>query len=98
VDERLREDQSAGERLREDRSAGERLREDQSAGERLREDQSAGERLREDRRAGEIHWSSGHDWPTYDIEHRFTRIILSARDMVVEDPDAERRRAWARLY
>jgi carboxylesterase type B len=84
--------------LREDRSAGERLREDRSAGERLREDRSAGERLREDRRAGEIHWSSGHDWPTYDIEHRFTRIILSARDMVVEDPDAERRRAWARLY
>ena len=59
---------------------------------------TANERLREDRRAGEIHWSSGHDWPTYDIEHRFTRIILSARDMVVEDPDAERRRAWARLY
>ena len=69
-----------------------------TANEGLREDQSAGERLREDRRAGEIHWSSGHDWPTYDIEHRFTRIILSARDMVVEDPDAERRRAWARLY
>ena len=64
----------------------------------LREDRRADERLREDRRAGEIHWSSGHDWPTYDIEHRFTRIILSARDMVVEDPDAERRRAWARLY
>jgi len=69
-----------------------------TANEGLREDRSAGERLREDRRAGEIHWSSGHDWPTYDIEHRFTRIILSARDMVVEDPDAERRRAWARLY
>ncbi|MDT5055682.1 MAG: para-nitrobenzyl esterase [Mycobacterium sp.] len=98
VDERVREDRRVDERLREDRSAGERLREDQSVGQRLREDRSADERLREDRRAGEIHWSSGHDWPTYDIEHRFTRIILSARDMVVEDPDAERRRAWARLY
>ena len=37
-------------------------------------------------------------WPIYDTEHRFTRIILSARDMVVEDPDAERRKAWAGLY
>ena len=64
----------------------------------LREDRPVDERVREVQSAGEIHWSSGHDWPTYDIEHRFTRIILSARDMVVEDPDAERRRAWARLY
>ena len=47
---------------------------------------------------GEILWSSGHDWPMYDTEHRFTRIILSARDMVVEDPDTERRKAWAGLY
>jgi carboxylesterase type B len=101
-DERLREDHRAGDgRLREDHRAGDgRLREDHRAGDgRLREDHRAGdERLREDQRAGEIHWSSGHDWPIYDIEHRFTRIILSARDMVVEDPDAERRRAWARLY
>jgi para-nitrobenzyl esterase len=34
----------------------------------------------------------------YDSEHRFTRIILSARDMVISDPDAERRKAWAGLY
>ena len=24
---------------------------------------------------GEIQWSSGQDWPIYDTEHRFTRII-----------------------
>lgn len=47
---------------------------------------------------GEIRWSSGHDWPVYDTEHRYTRIIMSARDDIVEDPDAERRRAWAGLY
>ncbi len=45
----------------------------------------------------EIHWSSGHDWPTYDTEHRFTRIIETARDTVVSDPDAQRRKAWAAL-
>ena len=56
------------------------------------------ERLREDHRPGQIAWSSGHDWPVYDTEHRFTRIIMSARDTVVEDPDAERRKAWADLY
>ena len=47
---------------------------------------------------GEIRWSNGHDWPIYDTEHRFTRIIMTARDMVVEDPDAERRKVWAALY
>jgi para-nitrobenzyl esterase len=46
---------------------------------------------------GEIHWSSGQDWPMYDVQRRMTRIILSARDTVVEDPDAERRKAWAGL-
>jgi para-nitrobenzyl esterase len=46
---------------------------------------------------GRIEWSSGHDWPIYETEHRFTRIIQSARDTVVEDPDAERRKAWAGL-
>jgi para-nitrobenzyl esterase len=46
---------------------------------------------------GEIQWSSGHDWPIYDTDRRFTRIIQSARDKVVEDPDAERRKAWAGL-
>jgi para-nitrobenzyl esterase len=47
---------------------------------------------------GEIRWSSGHDWPMYGTEDRFTRIIGSARDSVVSDPDAERRKAWAGLY
>ena len=47
---------------------------------------------------GEIQWSSGHDWPVYDTGRRFTRIIQSARDTVVEDPDAERRKAWAGRY
>jgi len=46
----------------------------------------------------EIRWSSGHDWPIYDTEKRATRIILSAHDSVVSDPDAERRKAWAGLY
>ena len=59
---------------------------------------TADERLREDQRAGEIRWSSGHDWPIYDTEHRFTRIIETARDTVVSDPDAQRRKAWAGLY
>ena len=35
---------------------------------------------------GEIEWSSGQDWPIYDTEHRFTRIILTARDTVVTIP------------
>lgn len=47
---------------------------------------------------GRIEWSSGHDWPVYDTEDRYTRIIMSARDHIVSDPDAERRRAWAGLY
>jgi para-nitrobenzyl esterase len=34
----------------------------------------------------------------YDTDDRFTRIIQSARDTVVSDPDAERRKAWAGLY
>jgi para-nitrobenzyl esterase len=48
--------------------------------------------------SGEIEWSSGQDWPTYDTERRLTRIILSARDKVVSDPDGGRRQAWAGLY
>ncbi len=47
--------------------------------------------------SGEIEWSNGHDWPVYDTEHRFTRIIMTARDTVVEDPGAERREVWAAL-
>ena len=34
----------------------------------------------------------------YDTERRLTRIILSARDKVVSDPDGGRRQAWAGLY
>jgi para-nitrobenzyl esterase len=45
-----------------------------------------------------IEWSSGQDWPMYDTERRLTRIILSARDKVVSDPDGGRREAWAGLY
>jgi para-nitrobenzyl esterase len=48
--------------------------------------------------SGEIHWSNGHDWPVYDTDDRYTRIILTARDMVVSDPDAERRKVWEGLY
>jgi para-nitrobenzyl esterase len=47
--------------------------------------------------SGEISWSNHHDWPTYDTTRRCTRIIETARDTVVEDPDAERRTAWAGL-
>jgi para-nitrobenzyl esterase len=47
---------------------------------------------------GEIEWSSGHDWPMYDVEQRLTRIIQSARDTVVADPDAARREAWTGFY
>lgn len=47
---------------------------------------------------GVIRWSTGHDWPVYDTADRYTRIIQSARDTVVADPDAERRQAWAGLY
>lgn len=38
------------------------------------------------------------DWPEYDTATRTTRIILTARDVVADDPDAERRTAWAGLY
>jgi para-nitrobenzyl esterase len=47
--------------------------------------------------SGEIRWSTGHDWPVYDTAQRLTRIIMSARDVVVADPDAARRRVWAEL-
>ncbi|HZA10310.1 MAG TPA: carboxylesterase/lipase family protein [Mycobacterium sp.] len=48
--------------------------------------------------SGEIHWSNGHDWPIYDTARRTTRVILSTRDMVIEDPDRARRLAWSGLY
>ena len=41
-------------------------------------------------------WSD--DWPLYDTERRRTRVIRSARDVSVDDPDAVRRAAWAGLY
>jgi para-nitrobenzyl esterase len=37
-------------------------------------------------------WSS--DWPCYDTARRATRVIRSTTDVVVDDPDAARRRAW----
>jgi para-nitrobenzyl esterase len=56
------------------------------------------ERSPAEHQTGQIRWSSGHDWPVYDTEHRYTRIIMSARDMIEADPDAERRKAWIGLY
>lgn len=41
-------------------------------------------------------WSE--DWPCYDARRRATRVIESFRDVVLDDPDAERRLAWAGLY
>ncbi|MDV3124907.1 carboxylesterase family protein [Mycobacterium sp. 21AC1] len=38
------------------------------------------------------------DWPFYDTHRRQTRVIRSARDETVEDPDALRRAAWDGLY
>lgn len=38
------------------------------------------------------------DWPCYDTHHRQTRVIRSARDETVGDPDALRRVAWEGLY
>ena len=35
------------------------------------------------------------DWPRYETARRRTRVIRSARDVCVDDPDAARRRAWA---
>jgi para-nitrobenzyl esterase len=40
----------------------------------------------------------GPDWPLYDAAWRRTRVIRSARDDTVADPDARRREAWAGLY
>jgi para-nitrobenzyl esterase len=40
----------------------------------------------------------GDDWPRYDAERRRTRVIRSARDETVEDPDRDRRSAWEGLY
>jgi para-nitrobenzyl esterase len=75
----------------------ERSREQHRVDERSREEHVVDERSREEHVVGEIHWASGQDWPDYETGRRFTRIILSARDMVVEDPDAERRTVWEGL-
>ncbi|BBZ34024.1 carboxylesterase/lipase family protein [Mycolicibacterium confluentis] len=37
-------------------------------------------------------------WPRYDTDRRRTRVIRTTRDVVVDDPDATRRAAWAGLY
>ncbi|BBZ75606.1 carboxylic ester hydrolase [Mycolicibacterium anyangense] len=38
------------------------------------------------------------DWPRYETSTRATRIIASASDVTVEDPDGQRREAWSGLY
>jgi para-nitrobenzyl esterase len=37
-------------------------------------------------------------WPRYDISRRATRVIRSAADTVVDDPDATRRSVWEGLH
>jgi len=37
-------------------------------------------------------------WPHYETRHRRTRLIMSTRDVVAEDPDAIRRTAWGGVY
>jgi para-nitrobenzyl esterase len=46
-------------------------------------------------------WQTGPwdpQWPRYDTRRRTTRVIQSARDISVDDPDAARRQAWAGLH
>ncbi|EHB50427.1 Carboxylesterase [Mycolicibacterium rhodesiae JS60] len=38
------------------------------------------------------------NWPRYDTARRPTRVIRSARDVSIDDPDEQRRQAWAGLY
>jgi para-nitrobenzyl esterase len=38
------------------------------------------------------------DWPRYDAPRRATRVIRSARDVIVDDPDAARRSAWDGVF
>ena len=42
--------------------------------------------------------SPSDDWPRYELPRRATRVIKSTRDVVVDDPDRERREAWESLY
>ncbi len=37
-------------------------------------------------------------WPRYDAQVRNTRVIQTARDVTVADPDRERRQAWSGLH
>ena len=47
-------------------------------------------------------WSVGQawreDWPCYDTTRRATRVIRSASDLIVDDPDADRRSAWEGVH
>lgn len=47
-------------------------------------------------------WSDGQswsdDWPRYDTRRRATRVIRTWSDVVLDDPDAVRRAAWAGFY
>ncbi|CAN5199480.1 carboxylesterase/lipase family protein [soil metagenome] len=47
-------------------------------------------------------WGDGQiwdpDWPRYDATTRATRVIQTARDVTVEDPDRARRAAWDGLH
>lgn len=45
--------------------------------------------------AGEQGWCG--DWPRYETGRRATRIIRSAGDVIVDDPDTVRRSVWRRL-
>jgi para-nitrobenzyl esterase len=38
------------------------------------------------------------DWPRYDAHRRTTRVIRTARDIAIDDPDQARRRAWAGVF
>lgn len=42
--------------------------------------------------------AEGGNWPRYEVPRRTSRVIKSTRDVVVDDPDHERREAWAGLY
>jgi para-nitrobenzyl esterase len=47
-------------------------------------------------------WSGGRvwrdDWPCYDTARRATRVIQSASDLIIDDPDADRRSAWEGVH
>jgi para-nitrobenzyl esterase len=46
--------------------------------------------------SGDQTWSDG--WSRYDTARRAIRVIRSASDVVVDDPDAARRSAWDGVY